>query len=220
MRRVPSVFIWFGLATTGWAQEMSPADADAFIEQLAASRSAKGAVTVAFNEERALAALAAPVTTEGTLTFQPPNKFRRETRGERGSVAVSDGKTFWIYYPAFREAERYDLNSQRFLQDTVTALMASMNAENLRREFRYRVRREGGIHVLELEPKRASLRKAVRSITLRIRPDFTAESNVMVFPEGDRATMTFSNEKPIRPSGSEFTFTPPAGTRVSTPLGR
>ena len=50
-----------------------------------------------FHEERVIRLMKKPVVSSGTVWFQPPNKFRREVKGNSPSVTVSDGGELWIY---------------------------------------------------------------------------------------------------------------------------
>src|SRR3982751_3433001 len=62
-----------------------------------------------FQEERVIRLMKKPVVSSGTVWFQPPNKFRREVKGNSPSISVSNGRDLWIYYPNFKSAERYPL---------------------------------------------------------------------------------------------------------------
>jgi outer membrane lipoprotein-sorting protein len=62
-----------------------------------------------FQEERVIRLMKKPVVSSGTVWFQPPNKFRREVKGNSPNLTVSDGRELWIYYPNFKSAERYPL---------------------------------------------------------------------------------------------------------------
>src|SRR6267154_5946119 len=66
-----------------------------------------------FQEERVIRLMKKPVVSSGTVWFQPPNKFRREVKGNSPSVTVSDGRELWIYYPNFKSAERCPLGKGR-----------------------------------------------------------------------------------------------------------
>ena len=75
-----------------------------------------------FQEQRVIRLMKNPVTSSGTVWFQPPNKFRREVKGSSPSVTVSDGRELWIYYPNFKSAERYPLGKGSPLDATVAAI--------------------------------------------------------------------------------------------------
>jgi outer membrane lipoprotein-sorting protein len=50
--------------------------------------------------------------------------------------------------------------------------------------------------------------------------DFQVVRTEMVQPNGDRIVTSYSNESRVPIPASTFEFTPPAGTDVTTPLGK
>jgi len=50
--------------------------------------------------------------------------------------------------------------------------------------------------------------------------DLVAERTEMTQPNGDHIVTTYSNQTRAAIPASTFEFTPPAGTQISTPLGR
>jgi len=201
------------------AQKLLDAEARAWLQQLAVSRSSDAVTQVNFRETRTSPLLQAPVTAEGTLQFQPPDRFRRETTGRNGSVMVSDGTTFWIYYPAFQEAEKYSVKAGGgAAAAAMNALVAAFQARDLDKYFRCEVTREGDSHRVALEPRRRNERKFLASITLLIGPDQKLRHAAWTTPDGERTEVDFSGERTI-PRG-DFDFQPPNGTHVNTPLGR
>ena len=76
-----------------------------------------------------------PVLSSGTVWFQPPNKFRREVKGNSPSITVSNGRELWIYYPNFKSAERYPLGKGSPLDATVAAINSALNLENIETSF-------------------------------------------------------------------------------------
>lgn len=201
------------------AQKLPDAEAQAWLQQLAASRSPDAVTAVNFRETRTSPLLQAPVMTEGTLQFQPPDRFRRETTGRNGSVMVSDGTTFWIYYPAFQEAEKYSVEAGGgAAAAAMNALVAAFQARDLDKFFRCEVTREGDSHRVALEPRRRNERKFLASITLLVGPDQKLRHAAWTTPDGERTEVDFSGERTIL--RGDFEFQPPNGTHVNTPLGR
>src|SRR6266581_6261152 len=88
-----------------------------------------------FQEQRMIRLMKRPVLSSGTVWFQPPNKFRREVKGNSPSVTVSDGRDLWIYYPNFKSAERYPLGKGSPLDATVAAINSALNLENIETSF-------------------------------------------------------------------------------------
>src|SRR5438046_8673594 len=89
-----------------------------------------------FQEERVIRLMKRPVVSAGTVWFQPPNKFRREVKGNSPSVTVSDGRDLWIYYPNFKSAERYPLSKGSPLDATAAAINSALNLENIESSFK------------------------------------------------------------------------------------
>src|SRR5437879_7976502 len=50
-----------------------------------------------FQEERVIRLMKKPILSSGRIWFQPPNKFRREVKGNAPSVTVSNGQQLWIF---------------------------------------------------------------------------------------------------------------------------
>src|ERR1043166_4287456 len=88
-----------------------------------------------FQEERVIRLMKRPVVSSGQISFQPPNKFRREVKGNSPSATVSDGRQLWIYYPNFKSAERYPLGKGSPLDSTVAAINSALNLENIEYTF-------------------------------------------------------------------------------------
>src|SRR6266480_1691879 len=88
-----------------------------------------------FQEQRVMRLMTKPILNSGRVWFQPPNRFRREVKGNSPSLTVSDGRELWIYYPNFKSAERYPLGKGSPLDSTVAAINSSLNLENVEHTF-------------------------------------------------------------------------------------
>ena len=66
-----------------------------------------------FQEERVIRLMKNPITSSGRICFQPPNKFRREVKGNSPSITVSDGHELWIYYPNFKSDNKSTVRGHR-----------------------------------------------------------------------------------------------------------
>jgi outer membrane lipoprotein carrier protein len=173
-----------------------------------------------FQEQRVIRLMKNPVLSSGTVWFQPPNKFRREVKGNSPSVTVSDGRELWIYYPNFKSAERYPLGKGSPLDATVAAINSALNLENIETSFNVSATKSDNGHELQLLPRTAAMKRVFQKLDLRINSEFRVERTDMLLPNGDRIVTTYSNQTraPIPPS--TFEFKPPAGTEVTTPLGQ
>src|SRR5438093_6020738 len=133
-----------------------------------------------FQEERMIRLMKKPVLSSGTVWFQPPNKFRREVKGNSPSVSVSDGRDLWIYYPNFKSAERYPLGRGSPLDATVTAINSALNLENIETSFNITATRSENGYELQLLPRSAAMKRVFQKLDLRINEKFRVEQTDML----------------------------------------
>ena len=173
-----------------------------------------------FQEQRVIRLMKNPVQSWGTVWFQTPNKFRREVKGNSPSITVSDGRELWIYYPNFKSAERYPLGKGSPLDATVAAINSALNLENIETSFNVSATKSDNGHELALLPRTAAMKRVFQKLDLRINGQFRVERTDMLLPNGDRIVTTYSNQTRASIPPSTFEFKPPAGTEVTTPLGK
>jgi outer membrane lipoprotein carrier protein len=173
-----------------------------------------------FQEERFLRLMKKPVVSSGKVWFQPPNKFRREVKGNSPSLTVSDGHQLWIYYPNFKSAERYSLGKRSPLDSVIAAINSALNLEDVDNTFAINATKIDNGYDLELTPRTPSMKRAFQKLNLRINDNLRAERTEMLQLNGDRIVTSYSNQTRAPLPASTFEFTPPPGTDVTTPLGR
>jgi outer membrane lipoprotein-sorting protein len=122
-------WIFFAFALTSVAKSAPLSEAE--LKNLLAAIRQNRTTQAAFQEERVIRLMKNPVLSSGTVWFQPPNKFRREVKGNSPSITVSSGRELWIYYPNFKSAERYPLGKGSPLDATVAAINSALNLENI-----------------------------------------------------------------------------------------
>ena len=173
-----------------------------------------------FQEQRMIRLMKNPILSSGKVWFQPPNKFRREVKGNSRSLTVSDGRQLWIYYPGFKSAERYPLGKGSPLDSTVAAINSSLNLEDVENNFQISAAKIENGYELRLMPRAAAMKRVFQKLALRINDQLRVDRTDMLLPNGDRIVTTYSKQTraPIPPS--TFEFKPPAGTEVTTPLGQ
>src|SRR5215831_12615190 len=132
MRTVlPRIFLFAALTCVANSAPVSETDLKNLLAAIRQNR-----VTQAnFQEQRMIRLMKNPVVSSGKVWFQPPNKFRREVKGNSPSLTVSDGRQLWIYYPNFKSAERYPLGKRSSLDSTVAAINSALNLENIENTF-------------------------------------------------------------------------------------
>src|ERR1700757_3041912 len=128
-----------------------------------------------FQEERVIRLMKKPVLSSGTVWFQPPNKFRREVKGNSPSVTVSDGRELWIYYPNFKSAERYPLGKGSPLDSTVAAINSALNLENIENTFQIDATRNDKGYDLALLPRTGSMKRVFQKLDLHINENLRVE---------------------------------------------
>jgi outer membrane lipoprotein carrier protein len=214
-------FALFSLATFAGAADSFPkAETDALIARLKEHRAKFPSFTADFTEERSSRLLQKPLVTKGTLSFSAPGKFRRELTGDRPSLMVSNGERLWIYYPKFKEAELYVMGQRDFFDDTIAALTAGLNLDNVAAHYRINATREGEGFRFVLSPKSGNVRRVVREIAVVVSPDFVVQRTEATLPKGDRVVTHYRNQEPKALPASTFEFTPPSDANVTQPLGK
>jgi outer membrane lipoprotein-sorting protein len=201
------------------AQQLSPDDEKALLTRLREQRAKFPAITAEFTEDRTTHLLNKPIRGTGTIAFHAPGKFRRELKGTSPSLTVSNGKELWIYYPSFSEAEHYTLGKKQFFDDSLAALTAGLNFQDVDKFFRVAPSREGTGYRIVLTPRSAGVRRLLTSLTVWMNADAIVEKTDAALPKGDRIVTTYRNVRMQKSVEASFDFTPPAGARVSTPLG-
>jgi outer membrane lipoprotein carrier protein len=206
----------FIIASMARAEALSEAELKNLLTRIRENR-----ITQAdFQEQRIIRLMQKPIVNSGQVWFQPPNKFRREAKGNSPSLTVSNGQQLWIYYPNFRSAERYSLGKRTPLDSIIASINAALNLENIENTFHITATRAGNEYELELTPRTAAMKRAFQKLNLRINDKLQAERTDMLQPNGDRIVTIYSNQsrEPVPPS--TFEFTPPPGTDVTSPLGK
>src|SRR5207253_650410 len=192
---------------------------EAELENLLAAIRQNRTTQADFQEERVIRLMKKPVVSSGTVWFQPPNKFRREVKGNSPSVSVSNGRDLWIYYPNFKSTERYPLGKGSPLDATVAAINSALNLENIETSFNITATKTENGYELQLLPRTAPMKRVFQKLDLRINEKFRVERTDMLLPNGDRIVTTYSNQTRAPIPASSFEFKPPPGTEVTTPLG-
>ena len=210
----------FLLAPLAFAEPLSPADLKALLARIKEKRAAAPQVHADFQEEKTVHMLNKPIVSSGKMWFQAPNKFRREAKGNSPSITVSNGQQLWIYYPNFKSAEHYTLGKRSPLDAGIAAITASLNLENVEGTYHITATKEADGHELQLMPRNPSMKRLLQSFRIHLNNELQVVRTEMLQPKGDRIVTTYSNESRAPIAASMFEFTPPAGTDVTTPLGR
>jgi outer membrane lipoprotein carrier protein len=210
------IFLAFALTSVAKSAPLSEAELKSLLAAIRQNRSTQAD----FQERRVIRLMKNPVMSSGTVWFQPPNKFRREVKGNSPSVTVSDGRELWIYYPNFKSAERYPLGKGSPLDATVAAINSALNLENTETSFNVTANKTENGNELQLLPRTAAMKRVFQKLDLRINDKFRVERTDMLLPNGDRIVTAYSNQTRAAIPPSTFEFKLPSGTEVTTPLGQ
>ena len=202
------------------AEPLAPPDVKALLDQIRARRAGAPQVQADFQEEKTVHLMNKPISSAGKVWFQKPNKFRREVKGNSPSITVSDGQQLWIYYPKFQSAEHYSLGKHSPLDAGIAALTAALNLENVENSYHITASKQDSGYELQLAPRNPSLKRLLKTFNIQMNADLQVQRTEMVQPNGDHIITVYSNESRTSIPPATFEFTPPAGTSVTTPLGR
>jgi outer membrane lipoprotein carrier protein len=205
---------------TAQAEPLAPNDVKALLERIREKRASAPQVQADFQEHKDVHLMKEPINSSGKVWFQKPDKFRREVKGNSPSVTVSDGQQLWIYYPKFQSAEHYSLGKHSPLDTGIEALTAALNLENVENNYHISANKLENGFALELSPRNPSLKRLLKTFNIQMNPELQVQRTEMVQPNGDHIVTVYSNESRAAIDPANFEFTPPAGTNVTTPLGR
>jgi outer membrane lipoprotein-sorting protein len=211
--------ILVGISSLAYAAPMTQSDIDQLVQKLQTLHDAQPSLQANFREERHLAMLKDPVVNEGKVWFTLPDKIRREIGGKTPSTTVTDGKKVSIYYPNYQQLEVYDLEKRPIIKDTMRALTAGLNFREVASYYEISGAKNGSEYQLTLTPKTAAVRKLVKSVDLTIDGNLTPARVVIHDNKGQVFTETYTNVRRDTLPDSTFEFSPPPGTKVTTPLG-
>src|SRR6266576_3068159 len=217
--RVSAMLLFIVVAFFAESAPLSEADLKNLLAGIRANRTTQAD----FQEERVMRLMKKPIVSSGKIWFQPPNKFRREVKGNSPSITVSDGRQLWIYYPNFKSAERYPLGKGSPLDSTVAAINSALTLENIENTFHIaatRTEAPEARYELELTPRTTSMKRVFQKLNLRINDKLRVERTDMLLPNSDRIVTTYSNQTRAQIPASTFEFNLPPGADVSTPLGQ
>src|SRR6266705_5643177 len=166
--RVSAMLLFIAVAFFAESAPLSESDLKNLLAGIRANRTTQAD----FQEERVMRLMKKPIVASGKIWFQPPNKFRREVKGNSPSITVSDGRQLWIYYPNFKSAERYPLGKGSPLDATVTAINSALNLENIETSFNITATRSENGHELQLLPRTGAMKRVFQKLNLRINNEF------------------------------------------------
>ena len=221
MRRVLVVCLsLIALAASANCQMLSPNETKKLLGRVHEKLATSPNLQADFQEEKTSHFLSKPLLSSGQVWFHAPNKFRREMKGGAETVAVSNGRDFWIYFPSRKSAQHFTLGKNSPVDAAITAMMTALNLENVENTYQVSGSRADGRYELQLLPRTPAGKRLFQNFNLQISGDLFVQRTEMLKPNGDRVVTSYSNQTRAAIPSATFEFTPPPGTLTSTPLGR
>jgi chaperone LolA len=208
------------VASFAHAQSLSSGEIKKLLARVHETRVATPNVQADFQEVKASHFLNKPLANTGRVWYQAPNKFRREMKGNAQTVAVSNGRDFWIYFPNKKSTQHFTLGNNSPVDAALSAMTTALNLENVENSYQISGTRADRGYELQLAPQTPAGKRLFQRFDLRISNDLFVERTEMLKPNGDKIVTTYSNQSRAAIPASRFEFTPPAGTKVTDPLGR
>jgi outer membrane lipoprotein carrier protein len=152
-----------------------------------------------------------PATSRGRVMLAKPGKMRWTYEEPEPSLVVSDGKTVWIYDPAFAEVQKLPA-AEGFL--TGAAAQFLLGAGDMRRDFKVAaVSCEENAAELELVPRQPA---TYEKLFLDVDPHTgDVRQTRIVDLLGNVVVVEFREQRlNLKPADSEFQFQVPEGAKV------
>src|SRR5437868_8857041 len=167
-------FVGFSLIALGASangQTLSPGEIKNLLDRVHQKRVALPNVQADFQEEKTSHFLNKPLLSTGKVWFQAPNKFRREMKGGAQTVAVSNGRDFWIYFPTRKSTQHFTLGKNSPVDAAISAMMTALNLENVENTYQVSASKVEGRYELGLSPRTPAGKRLFQRFDLRISSD-------------------------------------------------
>jgi len=167
-----------------------------------------------FRQEVESPTMAGKLTSNGTVSFEKPNRMRWDYAAPDRQTIVSDGETLWIYQPEEKQVLKAPLR-EAFQATTPVTFLGGLG--HVDRDFTPTLESSADDRwVLKLVPREA---RGVGTLMLVVRKgDASIEEARISDPLGTTTRLALSDEKRNVSLGADlFHFTPPPGVDVVRP---
>ena len=167
-----------------------------------------------FRQEVESPTMAGKLTSNGTVSFEKPNRMRWDYAAPDRQTIVSDGETLWIYQPEEKQVLKAPLR-EAFQATTPVTFLAGLG--HVDRDFTPTLESSADDRwVLKLVPREE---RGVGTLVLVVRKgDASIEEARISDPLGTTTRLALSDEKRNVSLGADlFHFTPPPGVDVVRP---
>jgi outer membrane lipoprotein carrier protein len=200
------------------AAPLSQSETQDLVGRIQATAASKPSFQANFIEERQTGLLKQPVRNEGKIWATLPDKIRREIGGATPSATVIDGNNMVVYYPNLKEAEEYDLGKRPILKESLQALTAGLDFQQLNNFYYVQASNEGREYRVTLTPKTSAVSKVVNWVVLTVNSDLLPSHVELETARGQKVDIRYSDVRHEAIPDSTFQLTPPPGTKVTRPF--
>jgi outer membrane lipoprotein carrier protein len=201
------------------AAPLSQSETQDLVRRIQETAASKPSIQANFHEERQTGVLKQPVRNEGKIWATLPDKIRREIGGATPSATVIDGNNMVVYYPNLKEAEEYDLEKRPILKESLQALTAGLDFQQLNNFYYVQASKEGREYRITLTPKTSAVSKVVNWVVVTVNPNLLPSHVELETARGQKVDISYSDVRYEAVPDSMFQLTPPPGTKVTHPFG-
>ncbi len=165
-------------------------------------------------QTRTLKSLAHPLTAQGRVWFQAPDRFRWELGAPPRTIAIRQPDRLLLLYPLLKRAEVYPLgpNASGPWRDSLSLLEAGFprDAAELRRQFQIlSVESDGDQFSVALQPRSEAARRWMPRVEVTVATnDYALRATELWFADGSRMRNDFTNAA-MNPLIEAASFDPP-----------
>ena len=189
------------------------------LEQTRAKIKRLRSVQAEFVQKKHLAMLTEPVISKGTFLYKPDRKFAWHYLPPDESYTISDGKKIWLYFPALKQAEVYDMEKFKSQSRVFEKLCLGFERplSDLGDAFSIElIGQTASDFEVELRPKDETMSRLIARLQIVISKETGLPTRLQsVEKNGDTTSIKFTSVRLNRElADSVFTFVPPKGVKV------
>lgn len=173
------------------------ADPRPLLQELQRKMSSLTSVYLEFTQERRLKLFTEPLTSEGVMLIDRPDRIRWETTAPYQSILLGDRKSVAQFERTDGEWKKLKLGFPQMLKRVMEqmTLMHQGKLDALTSDFTISVS-TGRVAVVTLVPKDDNVRSMLASLEIQMQPDFSATREVIMHePGGDLTRIIFRRER-------------------------
>lgn len=190
----------FALATWIMADEpvlQRVADPRPILQDLQKKMASVKTVYLEFTQERQLKLFSEPLKSEGVMLISKPSQIRWETTAPYQSILLGNQKSVAQFERTDGEWKKLKLGFPQMLKNVMDqmTLMHQGKLDALTSDFTISVS-TGKVAVITMVPKDEKIRSVLASLEVRMKPDLSATTEVVMHePGGDLTRIIFEREK-------------------------